>query len=428
MTKAVQKTNSKPPVKLVESAGNFQELLMKYQTSIDSLVSKKYMTTDRIIKIAVMAVTKSPLLLKCDRVSLLKAILDSVEVGLEPNTTRQHAAIVPYKNNKRGCYEALFQPMYQGLAELLHRSGKVDRIIMDAVYEGDEFVYDAASGDIDKHTYGKEHGLDPVKNVTHAYARIWIKGAAYPLQVVMNRVQINMIKGRSAAVRSGRSTPWDTDFDKMAMKSAFNRCTKLAPTTESLDNAIAVDQAIEVGEPIHIAQIGQDLEKMLTEADTGESAQEPDQGKTEALTDKIKNETNEKEKPDLRKLFCVKCEKEFPNTLDPVSYNFIQETEELIKITCAPDCESNNQTAAEPPEKEQPKQNVGSLMRYTIAELNVMIKEKIDLVFQGKSKLREVWLSDLVDGSVLADIDLEKNNKGQLANAYLDICKRENKE
>lgn len=83
----------------------------------------KHMTTDRMIRIALSAISRQPLLLECTPQSIALALIMASETGLEPNGRDAH--LIPYWNKKIQAYEAQFQPDYKGLVQLAYRSGQV---------------------------------------------------------------------------------------------------------------------------------------------------------------------------------------------------------------------------------------------------------------------------------------------------------------
>ena len=94
---------------------------------------------------ALIALNGAPALQQCTRESFMKAFVESLMCGLVPNTPLNHAALVPYKGQVK------LLPMYEGLADLLYRSGKVSLIEAHAVYPDDGWAYEAGLNPILKH-------------------------------------------------------------------------------------------------------------------------------------------------------------------------------------------------------------------------------------------------------------------------------------
>lgn len=60
----------------------------------------KHLNAERLMKVAQIAATTTPALAKCDVASLVGAIGQCAQMGLEPNTVLGHAYLVPF-NTKR---------------------------------------------------------------------------------------------------------------------------------------------------------------------------------------------------------------------------------------------------------------------------------------------------------------------------------------
>lgn len=56
----------------------------------------------------------------------------------------------------------------------------------------------------------------------------------------MPKARIEEIKSRSEAVKKGKQSPWDTDFEEMARKTIVNWAFKFLPKTGISDSMIKV--------------------------------------------------------------------------------------------------------------------------------------------------------------------------------------------
>jgi recombination protein RecT len=172
--------------------------------------------------------------------SLLGAVMQAAQLGLAPDPVLGEAWFVPFKGIVQ------FIPGYKGLTKLAWQSGQVAKISARIVREGERFEIEYGLKEKLKHTPGD----DPSKPMTHVYATITTHGSRDPLFVCLSRAEVDAIKKRSPAVRAGVSTPWDTDYEAMALKSAIRRVCKLAPmstTNQSLQKALALDEQAEHG-------------------------------------------------------------------------------------------------------------------------------------------------------------------------------------
>ncbi|MBV6447250.1 recombinase RecT [Nitrosomonas sp.] len=74
-------------------------LLKSKQAEISKMLPK-HLNAERLLKVAQIAATTTPTLAKCDVPSLIGAIGQCAQMGLEPNTVLGHAYLVPF-NTKR---------------------------------------------------------------------------------------------------------------------------------------------------------------------------------------------------------------------------------------------------------------------------------------------------------------------------------------
>lgn len=225
---------------LVQKQGNALMLVNKSASSLNAFLTQyseqikgalpKHMTAERIIRITSTAVSRNPKLLDCDMGTLVAAVIQCGQLGLEPDTLGQ-AYLVPFKNNKNnGRLEVQCIPGYKGLRTLAYRSGAVKSIHADIVYEADEFSY--SFGD-DHHLKHKPYtgDQDPGKKIAwYAYAHMVGGGFVF---VVLRHKDIAKAKAASKA----QAFIWASDPDAMEKKTAVRRLCDELPL--SVDNVLA---------------------------------------------------------------------------------------------------------------------------------------------------------------------------------------------
>lgn len=194
----------------------------------------KTVTPERLARLVLTEVRRIPKLLLCDRSSLLGAVMQAAQLGLEPGVLGQ-CWIIPYKG------KATFVLGYRGAAQLAWRSGMIAGLSSRAVYEGDHFAYDFGSDKVEHIPCGE---TDP-KKITHAWTAVHTTTGGRVWDVML-RSEINAIRARSA---SGNDGPWVTDFAEMAKKTVFKRNMKLAPCSVELQHALGLDDAADQGIP-----------------------------------------------------------------------------------------------------------------------------------------------------------------------------------
>lgn len=201
----------------------------------------KICTPDRFMRVMMTAAQKNKELLKCTKQSLFEAMMSCAELGIEPDGRR--AYLIPFKNSKKGVVECQLQLGYKALVELVLRSGTVSNIHADVVCDNDDFEYD--TGEIKRHKidFKKERGA-----MYAAYAKATFKDGTTKAEV-LSKFEIEAIRNRSQAVRAakryGKETPWDTDYNEMAKKTAFKRLSKWLTLSPELRDAIAKDDEAE---------------------------------------------------------------------------------------------------------------------------------------------------------------------------------------
>jgi recombination protein RecT len=197
------------------------------------------LTVDRQIRVTVLAVSTTPKLAQCSPVSILQACLHASQLGLEFGGPLGHAYPVPYWSAKRKCLEAQCLIGYRGLIALARRGGEITSVEMHAVHERDDFSFRWGLTPELSHTpcRVKEHGP-----LIAAYALVRFATGEAQFDVLW-RAEIDAIRARMRPHRDDTLTPWDTDFDEMAKKTAFRRLSKVLPL--KIETAIALGDALE---------------------------------------------------------------------------------------------------------------------------------------------------------------------------------------
>lgn len=191
----------------------------------------KHMSPERMMRVAMTSLTKTPKLAECTPESFMQCLLSLSQWGLEPDGRRAH--LIPYGR------ECTLIIDYKGLVELAYRSGVVKSIHADVVREGDLFVY--SLGEIREHTpwvfrFDASKPKDAGK-VIAAYARVVMNGDVSKCEV-LSFDEIESVRNRS---RAGNNGPWKTDWSEMAKKTAFRRVSKWLPLSAEIQDAFERD-------------------------------------------------------------------------------------------------------------------------------------------------------------------------------------------
>lgn len=216
-TKAIQKTDAKTVESLI--LANMAEI---------SKLAPKHVSPERLLKVLVSSMAKTPALKDCTAASLVNCFRVAAELGLDPGGTLGHLYLVPYGPT---CTPIIG---YRGMIELARRSGIVKRLEAHVVYEQERF-------DV-------RFGLEP--RLSHSPCLTGDRGAAVAVYAVallkdgssqfevMTVSEVNAIRDRS---RAGKNGPWVTDWAEMAKKTVVRRLCKYLPQSPELSQANEVD-------------------------------------------------------------------------------------------------------------------------------------------------------------------------------------------
>lgn len=214
---------------------NFPAMLEAYKGEIARALPR-HLQPDTMARIALTCFRMNPKLSECQPASVFAAVIQASQLGLRPGLMGE-CYLIPYKQ------QCTLQLGYQGLLELVRRSGLVDSIGAYLVHERDKYEVH----------FGTDPGVahepcldgDPGA-VRFGYAVAKLKGGGTHVEV-MTLAEIHRIRERSQNVRNakkyGSQTPWDTDFDEMARKTLIRRICKYLPKSNELATALALDDA-----------------------------------------------------------------------------------------------------------------------------------------------------------------------------------------
>jgi recombination protein RecT len=225
-----------------EKLKTFGDLLNARKDSF-AQVLPKHIKVDRLIRAALLAMSRSPLLLQCTQNSLIQSMMVAAQLGLETDGVLGSAYLVPFRN-KSGEYEAQLIPGYRGLIDLARRSGQIKRIEARVVKEKDKFEFHYGLDTVLRHIpcFPEDGG-----KIIAAYALAELTDGSTQVEV-MSRAEVDGIRARSKAKDSG---PWVSDYGEMARKTVVRRLIKYLPLSVELARAIEIDNRVEAGEDMH---------------------------------------------------------------------------------------------------------------------------------------------------------------------------------
>ncbi len=202
-------------------------------------VLPKVIDPERLLRISLSVYNTNAQLKRCTPESFLSAVMQSAQLGLEPNVLGE-CYFVPYKDKVQ------FIVGYKGLLKLIRRSGEVKSLRVHIVYENDYF----------KLKYGLEEDLEHIPyfaredkkfddggEIKGVYMVVKLKSGEdfihyMPLKEILKR------RDRSPSARSSHS-PWATDFEAMLKKTVVRDAFKWLPSSIEVQQALVMDETVK---------------------------------------------------------------------------------------------------------------------------------------------------------------------------------------
>lgn len=244
----------------------------------------KHITPERMVRVALTALTRVPKLAECDQASFFKALFECSQWGLEPDGRRAH--LIPFENRKKGIVECQLIFDYKGLAELAYRSGLVKSIHAQEVREGDLFAFDM--GQVTQHVpyaFRRDPGKPAQAGKVYAfYCVVEMAGEARKCEV-MSQEEVNAIRDKSqgySAFKKGwaKTSVWEDYPIEMGKKTVFKRCSKWLPLSPEFMAAVTHDDSDFEEREVRAPLILSDVSGLLA-ADGGETVDQRPEGVSE---------------------------------------------------------------------------------------------------------------------------------------------------
>jgi recombination protein RecT len=182
------------------------------------------MNVDRMTRIAMTEIRKTPALGRCQPLSLFAAVISAAQMGLEIGMGR--CFLVPYKD------ECQLIPGWKGMVELANRSGR-SACWTGAVFTGDQFVYQMGDSPFVKHV---PMGEDDPDKITHVYAVGRVKGSEWPVIEVWPIEKVR--KHRDRYNRQGTKHYSYREWEMYARKIPLLQVLKYLPSSPELEAAM----------------------------------------------------------------------------------------------------------------------------------------------------------------------------------------------
>lgn len=240
--------------------------------AIKSLVPK-HMTPERLARITLTAISRTPKLAECTPASLVGAVMNCATLGLEPNLIG-HAYLVPFFNNKIGAMECQFQIGYKGLLDMIRRTGDVSKIYAEIVYENDLFVYTKGEDKrlihvpfdmlhlLERFIPDKDGGImdlmlqegiadirnrapkDQGKPVRY-YSAYRLKDGSFDFTTMTSeQCLLHANKFSKSKYNNKLTGPWADHPDSMSIKTCIKEMAKYMPISIEIQEKLSIDEAV----------------------------------------------------------------------------------------------------------------------------------------------------------------------------------------
>lgn len=221
-----------------------KEKIRHYLENMEGDIAKmlpSHINPERMTNLALTVIRTNPALLECSIASLLGAVIQAAQLGLEPGLMG-HCHFVPFNNKKTGpagevqyVREVQFIIGYKGMIDLARRSGHIRNIYCYPVYEKDHFEYELGLEPKLEHKpfIGDRGKLILVYGVAH------FNGGGHHIEV-MSKQEIEAIRTRG---KTGKA--WTTDYDEMGKKTVIRRMFKYLPISVEVQEGVSRDETVK---------------------------------------------------------------------------------------------------------------------------------------------------------------------------------------
>lgn len=240
---------------IATNAATLQMFLLQNQAELEKF-ARGFLDPDAMIRLSLMALSRSPELAKCTLGSILRSLMDASALRIRPGGLNGRGYLVPRRNNKvdPAVWECHFDPGWRGLVDVARRSRQLKTIGAQVVREGDVFEYGYYP--LPKLVWEPLRDGAEDRKVTAAFAVAELTDGAIQIEVIEGS-DLEKIKKASAA----QSGPWASWESEMCRKSAVKRLCKYLPVPadfDELDRAMAISDGADIGDRSVIETTGEE--------------------------------------------------------------------------------------------------------------------------------------------------------------------------
>lgn len=208
------------------------------------------LSAERFARISLTTFQKNPLLMLCTKESLFACMVESAQLGLEPDPSLGLIYFVPFKD------QATIIVGYKGFAQLAYNSGAIFDISGAVVRKGEKFSEILGTEMRLIHVpkdHGDEKGSDATWERAYAVARFTADPKRLSTFKSLERAEIFRRRAKSYSYTNDKKgTPWFTNPESMWIKTAIRALSTLLPKSttdkrfQKLQRALTVDALAEV--------------------------------------------------------------------------------------------------------------------------------------------------------------------------------------
>lgn len=211
-------------------------------------------TPERFGRMVMTSIRKTPKLALCDQRSLLSAMMELAQLGLEPDTPLGHAWMIPYGS------VAQVVVGFKGMIALAERGARIS-MNAEAVYEGDRAYgeWDYALGSEPYIQHKPVEDLAKRGKLINAYSVARFPDGRPPHFKVINQADIDEAKASSSAYRRDvqamqerpgyePQSPWFRFEASQWRKTAIRRHATFLPLSAEFARVMALEDQVDRGE------------------------------------------------------------------------------------------------------------------------------------------------------------------------------------
>lgn len=195
------------------------EIVLKENERRIKEVAPKYVNVGKLIRLAIEAKKRNPLLARCSPYSIVDFCIKMAEAGTDRIGSGGMWA-VPFKN-KKGWIDMVAIPDWRLIVEKCKRAGAIKHAYAEVVYDCDKFEYE--KGLNPKLVHIPNWKIPKEKKKIVAVYCVYILPDDSKDFVIMTKEEIDRIKEMSKAKDQG---PWVDFYEEMAKKTVIKRALK----------------------------------------------------------------------------------------------------------------------------------------------------------------------------------------------------------